>query len=132
MSGGGWEYVAASYSDNLNNSNTNEYFGSNTAHPPYVNTYNFKDFNSCTYQTCGGQALYETHNGSGSTGTNMWLNQYAYFVEQDSDSYPWFGRGGYYDSGSTAGLFYTDDSDGNSSYYYVYAFRVALASVSQD
>ena len=48
MSGGGYEYVAASYSDNLNNSNTNEYFGSNAAHPPYVNTYNFKNFNSCT------------------------------------------------------------------------------------
>ena len=123
MSGGGWEYVAASYSDNLNNSNTS-YFDS-AAHPPYVNTYNFKDFNSCTYQTCGGQALYETHNGSSSYGTNMWLNQYAYFVEQDGSSYPWFNRGGSFINGSSAGLFYTNDDYGRADSGY--AFRVALA-----
>ena len=130
MSGGGYEYVAASYSDSLNNSDTNQYFGSNAAHPPYVNTYNFKNFNSCTYQTCGGQALYETHNGSNSTGANMWLNQTSYFVEQDSASSPWFDRGGGCSSGSGAGLFYTDDgnggADGNS------AFRVALVPALQD
>ena len=125
MSGGGWEYVAASYSDNLNNSNTNDDFGSAAAHPPYVNTYNFKDFNSCTYQTCGGQALYETHNGSSSTGTNMWLNQWAYFVEQDNSFSPWFGRGGYCGLGSYAGLFCTSDYSGNGGYG-GNAFRVAL------
>ncbi len=130
MSGGGYEYVAASYSDNLNNSDTNQYFGFNAAHPPYVNTYNFKNFNSCTYQTCGGQALYETHNGSSSTGSNMWLNQYAYFVEQDGASVPWFGRGGVYYNGLYAGLFYTIDSFGSSSYYS--AFRVALVPALQD
>ena len=131
MSGGGWEYVAASYSDNLNNSDTNQYFGSNAAHPPYVNTYNFKNFNSCTYQTCGGQALYETHNGSSSTGANMWLNQYAYFVEQDSSSYPWFSRGGNYGNGSDAGLFYAGDGDGGAGGNYG-AFRVALVPALQD
>ena len=131
MSGGGWEYTAASYSDNLNNSDTNQYFGSTAAHPPYVNTYNFKNFNSCTYQTCGGQALYETHNGSSSTGTNMWLNQVAYFVEQDYSSSPWFYRGGDYYNGSNAGLFYAGDRDGYSNGAHG-AFRVALAPVAQD
>ena len=130
MSGGGYEYVAASYSDSLNNSDTNQYFGSNAAHPPYVNTYNFKNFNSCTYQTCGGQALYETHNGSNSTGANMWLNQTSYFVEQDSASSPWFDRGGYYGGGSDAGLFYTSDSSGSASSNG--AFRVALVPALQD
>ncbi len=130
MSGGGYEYVAASYSDSLNNSDTNQYFGSNAAHPPYVNTYNFKNFNSCTYQTCGGQALYETHNGSNSTGANMWLNQTSYFVEQDSASYPWFYCGGRYDDGSSAGLFYAYDYDGLSDSGY--AFRVALVPALQD
>ena len=127
MSGGGWEYVAASYSSNLNNSNTS-YFDQ-YAHPPYVNTYNFSNFNSCTYQTCGGQALYETHNGSSSTGSNMWLNQWAYFVEQDSDSDPWFYRGGGYYDGSDAGLFYANGSTGNANYSSGSdnAFRVALA-----
>ena len=127
MSGGGWEYVAASYSDNLNNSHTQN-FG-DTAHPPYVNTYNFKDFNSCTYQTCGGQALYETHNGSSSTGTNMWLNQTAYFVEQDSASSPWCSRGDYY-LGSYAGLFSANDGYGYSGDGS--AFRVALVPALQD
>ncbi len=128
MSGGGWEYVAASYSDNLYNSNTKN-FGL-AAHPPYANTYNFKKFNSCTYQTCGGQALYETHNGSNSTGYNMWLNQYAYFVEQDSDSLPWFYRGGSYSGDSSAVLVYTGGLDGSANSDS--AFRVALAPVSQD
>ena len=131
MSGGGEEYVAASYSDNLSNSDVNQYFGSNAAHPPYVNTYNFKNFNSCTYQTCGGQALYEIHNGSSSTGSNMWLNQISYFVEQDSSSYPWFSRGGYFGDGSYAGLLCVRSVDGSAispiGDYYDSAFRVALA-----
>ncbi len=132
MSGGGGEYVAASYSDNLNNSDANYYFAYNAAHPPYVNTYNFKDFNSCTYQTCGGQALYETHNGSSSTGTNMWLNQTSYFVEKGSSSYPypWFSRGGNHYYGSVAGLFYASGDDGNSNDRD--AFRVALAPAPHD
>ena len=124
MSGGGWEYIAASYSSDLNNSNTNEYFGSNAAHPPYVNTYNFSDPNSCTFATCGGQALYETNNGS-NNGSNQWNGNYMYFV---TSSYPWFGRGGYY--GDDAGLFYVNDNDGDGFIYY--AFRVALAPTAQN
>ena len=130
MSGGGSEYVAASYSDNLNNSST-ESFGL-VAHPPYVNTYNFKNFNSCTYQTCGGQALYET-NLSDSDGSGQWNGNYSYFV-RSSD--PWFCRGGGYYAGSSVGLFVASDDMGlaisYNSYSDVYAFRVALAPVSQD
>ena len=124
MSGGGWEYIAASYSSDSNNSNTNEYFGSNAAHPPYVNTYNFSDPNSCTFATCGGQALYETNNGS-NNGSNQWNGNYMYFV---TSSYPWFGRGGYY--GDDAGLFYVNDNDGDGFIHY--AFRVALAPTAQN
>ena len=129
MSGGGWEYVAASYSYNLNNSNTNEYFGSNAAHPPYVNTYNLKDFSYCTYQTCGGQALYETNNG----GLYQWNGNYMSLIDSSN---PWFNRGGGYTfgwgDGPDAGLFYVGGDagysyDGSSS-----AFRVALAPVAQD
>ena len=127
MSGGGWEYVAASYSDNLNNSNTNQYFGSNAAHPPYVNTYNITNLNNCTFSTCGGQALYETNNGTGGgSGHNQWNGQYLYMNSFASSS-PWFYRGGSYDSGSNAGLFYTNDDDGNRSGDDT--FRVALAPV---
>ena len=130
MSGGGWEYVAASYSDNLNNSNTNSYFGSNAAHPPYVNTYSITNLNSCTFNTCGGQALYETNNGTGDgSGSNQWNGQYLY-MNSFASSYPWFYRGGGYGNGSIAGLFYSVDGDGGASYYN--AFRVALVPALQD
>ena len=111
MSGGGYEYVAASYSDNLNNSNAG-YFFRKSAHPPYVNTYNFSDPNSCTFSTCGGQALYET---------NRW--NYADFVTSSR----WFVRGGNYFLGSNAGLFFADNKDGNA--VGTNAFRVALIPV---
>ena len=129
MSGGGWEYVAASYGSDLRNSSTS-YFNS-AAHPPYVNTYSITNINSCTFATCGGQAIYETNDGVGTdTGNHMWNGQYMYFRPA---SYPWFYRGGGYDygAGSYAGLFSTGDYNG-SSIGGNGAFRVALAPVLQD
>ena len=122
MSGGGWEYVAASYTSDLNNSNTKT-FGS-AAHPPYVNTYNITNMNSCTFNTCGGQALYETNDGVDTdTGQHMWNGQNMYFK---SGSYLWFARGCYYGYGPyVAGLFCTQNFLG-----YIgsrNAFRVAFA-----
>ena len=122
MSGGAYEYTAASYSDNLNNSNT-ENFGS-AAHPPYVNTYNFGAPSGCTFAICGGQALYETFG---------WNSQY---IDALDLTYVWFGRGGSADSGWLAGVFAlysnyggTRDYSHYGTYYYgsVLAFRVALA-----
>ena len=126
MSGGGWEYTASSYTSDLNSSSTN-YF-SQSAHPPYVNNYNFTEPNNCTFATCGGQALYETNNGTNNSSTAQWNGNYMYFV---TSSYPWFGRGGNFNYGSGAGLF---------AAYYVYggaiyglrAFRVALAPTAQN
>ena len=124
MSGGGTEYVAASYTTNLNESGVSgEYdnFGTK-AHPPYVNTYNITNMNSCTFATCGGQALYETNSGHNNDSTAQWNGNYTYFV---NSSNLWFKRGGYYSSGSSAGLFFVNSNDG---YCYVNAaFRVALA-----
>ena len=126
MSGGGWEYVAASYSDNLNNSHTQN-FG-DTAHPPYVNTYNITNLNSCTFNTCGGQALYETNNGTGDgSGNNQWNSQYLYMSNFFSSSSPWLNRGGSYHGGSDAGLFYANNDDGGGYGAGFDAFRVALA-----
>ena len=122
MSGGGWEYTAASYTSDLNSSSTN-YFDS-AAHPPYVNTYNFSDPNSCTFTTCGGQALYETNNGNNNT-TAQWNGNYMYFV---TSSNPWFVRGGIYYYGSSAGLFYAYNNNGGLGYASGNGvFRVALA-----
>ncbi len=119
MSGGGWEYTASSYTSDLNNSSTN-YF-SQSAHPPYVNNYNFTNPNSCTFAICGGQALYETNDGSDS-GQHQWNGNYMSFVYSSN---PWFERGGNYGDGSLAGLFYA--LSGNGDAYSYYAFRVALA-----
>ncbi len=128
MSGGGWEYTAASYGSDLNNSNTNSYFGSTAAHPPYVNTYNITNMNSCTFATCGGQALYETNDGVGTdTGNHMWNGQYMDFRLA---SYPWFYRGGGDINGSSAGLFCTSEYSGNASDDN--AFRVVLVPALQD
>ena len=124
MAGGGYEYVAASYSNDLNSSSTS-YF-SQAAHPPYVNTYNFSDPNSCTFATCGGQALYEVNNGN-STGANNWNGNYSYPVDASQSCY-WFLRGGLYNNGSIAGLF-TSNSNNGGSYDGSDAFRVALIPV---
>ena len=127
MSGGGMEYVAASYTSdvNLRNSSTSHYF-SEPANPPYVNIYNFSDPNNCTFATCGGQALYETNDG-GDSGQHQWNGNYVRFVFNLS---PWFGRGGIYSYGSSAGLFASNSSDGN--YGSGAAFRVALAPAPHD
>ena len=131
MSGGGEEYVAASYSDNLNNSDTGEYsFGSDAAHPPYVNTYNITNLNSCTFATCGGQALYETNNGTGDVyGDNQWNAQWLN-IKDFWSPLSWFTRGDYWgDAG--AGLFSVSTGAGDGLYGNR-AFRVALAPVAQD
>ena len=128
MYGGGWEYVAASYSNNANNSDA-VYFGS-AAHPPYVNTYNFSGPNNCTFVTCGGQALYETNSG-GNPGGNYGAYQWNYNWMRFVYSYePWFIRGGGCGSETWyTGLFYAAGMDGRISSY---AFRVALADVVQN
>ena len=119
MSGGGWEYVAASYSYSLNNSNTKNF--DLAAHPPYVNTYSFNDLNSCTFATCGGQALYETNNG-GDGGLNQWNGNRVWRI---GVYLPWVYRGGSHYDGLDARLFYTGSFDGDS--IGIDAFRVALA-----
>ncbi len=125
MAGGGWEYTASSYTSDLNNSSTN-YF-SQSAHPPYVNNYNFTEPSSCTFATCGGQALYETNNGNDNDSTAQWNGNYMHFVLSSS---PWFERGGGYDGGLNAGLFcaYFDNGDAHGGS----AFRVALSAVRKD
>ena len=126
MSGGAYEYIAASYSSNLNNSAINDYFGTNAAHPPYVNTYNFGAPNGCTFATCGGQALYET---LGWNGQNIDYLDY-------SKNRLWFLRGYRADGGSDAGVFALYSGNGNTNYSHYFfsisAFRVALSAVRKD
>ena len=127
MSGGGLEYVAASYTSdvNLHNSSTTNF--SKPANPPYVNNYSFDDPNKCTFATCGGQALYETNDGTNNSDTAQWNGNYMYFV---NSSYSWFARGGGFYDGSNAGLFFAGGGFGDSGNHY--AFRVALAPAPHD
>ena len=116
MSGRGDDRVAASYTDDLNNSSTSEF--RQAAHPPYVNTYNFNSVYRCTFTTCGGQALYET---------GGWNGNGMVFVES---SEPWFARGGFFSpgAGSYMGVF-----EANNRFAYGHdAFRVALAPAPHD
>lgn len=163
MSGGGNERVAAAYNESTQQMIEREYIGGNgkiaiysaNTKPPYTNLYNFMGFMHCTWASCGGQALHETHidgevievkdDARHHTTDNgqQWLKQRGRFVRATYDcnstgeceisakgSSFWFYRGGYYGRGSSAGLFSTNDGDGLSSGNY--AFRVALVPVAQD
>ncbi len=152
MSGGGSERVAAAYNENTQQMTEQDYaklksdnapiYSVNTK-PPYTNLYNFMGFMHCTWASCGGQALHETHidgevnevHGTHHTADNgrQWLKQVGEFVhieyigiEGGEFNYrhtgPWFYRGGA-TSGSkdSVGLFVTNRY-GSSG-----AFRVVLA-----
>ena len=114
MSGGAWEYVAA-YVNNGNGNLTN--YGSSLVNgdaktknvyskassDSYENNYNA---NSSKY----GDAVYETStNGSAST---SWYGDYSYFPDT---SFPFFIRGGYYNNGTNAGVFYFNYNSGGSN-----------------
>ena len=113
LAGGGTEYVSAAYTSDNTSGQATYYFYTNAPHPPYANLYYKTDsFNSCTYESCGGQALYETNNGQGSGSTNQWYGQNAEFV---SSLCPWFKRGSqalWPDSG----VFSANVSDGYANY----------------
>ena len=126
MSGGAWEYVAGyvnngngnltSYGSSLVNGDAktkNVY--SKGSSDSYENNYNA---NSGKY----GDAVYETStSGNGST---SWYGDYSYFPYT---SVPFFGRGGIYNSGTLAGVFYFSNSHGN--YYSSYSFRPVLVAL---
>ena len=118
LAGGGYEYAAAARTtDNISGQATGG-FNANTPHRPYANLYYHTDsFNSCTYESCGGQAMHETNNG------DQWHGQYAYFASSD---YPWVYRGGSA-TWSYGGVFYADAFGGNA--YYSHSLRVVLAPV---
>ncbi len=162
MFGGGNEYVAAAYNENIQQMTEQDYaklksdritlYSVNTK-PPYTNLYNFMGFMHCTWVSCGGQALHETHidgkvikvyqdmrNHTADDGS-QWLKQRGEFVRiayrGDNVAFSlntntWFSRGGG-TSGpivSSAGLFYTGLTD--SSVVNGVAFRVALVPALQD
>ena len=118
MSGGAWEYVAASYTGS-SSTPSDEYFG-HPAYSPYFNSYTFFEPEQCTFATCGGQALYETN-----ANYSQWNGQGGSFI-MESD--PWFMRGGtyrYVDAG-VYNVYYGEGTAGGAT------FRVALAPTAQN
>ena len=93
LSGNAFEYVASYYKDG-NFSNANSTFTTGTS-DKYSTAYDGTDVNT-SYKY--GDATYET---------SGWHEDGAVFVISDN---PFFFRGGYYDIGSSAGVFYFDSN----------------------
>ncbi len=126
MAGGGWEYVAASYTNDANlinsSTETEHKYMLTSAHKPYVDLYNFGTFAKCTWATCGGQATYElTNNFNADKGAWNGLFSFAPGVYSNG-RFDWAYRGsstwniangwvaGIFDSGSNTGHSHSDGS----------------------
>ena len=115
MSGGAWEYVAA-YVNNGNSSLTsygNSLYTSTDSKTKNVYAKGSSDNNSSNYSANAGvygDAVYETStNGNGST---SWYSDYSNF---SSASTPFFGRGGYCENSTGAGVLAFLNHNGGAS-----------------
>ena len=127
MSGGAWEYVAA-YVNNGNSNLTN--YGSSLVNgdAKTKNVYNkaSSDNNTNNYNANSGKygdAVYET-SANGNSSSSSWYGDCSYFPNSD---WPFFYRGGGYSDGTGAGVFYFNNSDGNS--YGSISFRPVLVAL---
>ena len=114
MSGGAWEYVAG-YVNNGNSSLTS--YGSSLVNgdAKTKNVYSkaSSDNNTNNYNANSGKygdAVYET-SANGNTGNGSWYGDYSDFPYTSG---PFFERGGIYDNGTSAGVFYFYSHNGDS------------------
>lgn len=126
MSGGAWEYVAA-YVNNGNGNLTN--YGSSLVNgdPKTKNVYtkaSTDSYENNYQQNKGvyGDAVYET--STSGSGTTSWYSDYSSFPYTD---WPFFCRGGVYNSGSSAGVFCFNNNDGDG--YSYRSFRPVLLAL---
>ena len=127
MSGGAWEYVAA-YVNNGNSNLTN--YGSSLVNgdAKTKNVYSkgssdSRDNNYSANSGKYGDAVYET-SANGNSSSSSWYGDYSDFPYT---SVPFFERGGRYNGGADAGVFYFDNYNGDS--YSGYSFRPVLAAL---
>ncbi len=108
MSGGAWEYVMG----NMVNSSGSFYSSnagfSSAPNAKYYDKYTYSSDWSTHSRGKLGDATKETLKSYGNS-TGGWYDDYAYFVISGSS---WFRRGGYYNNGSSAGVFAFDSNDG--------------------
>ena len=114
MSGGAWEYVAG-YVNNGNGNLTN--YGSSLVNgdAKTKNVYSKGSSDNATdnYNANSskyGDAVYET-SANGNTVNGSWYGDYSAFP---GTSIPFFKRGGYYDNGTIAGVFFFNGDNGYS------------------
>ena len=127
MSGGAWEYVAA-YVNNGNSNLTN--YGSSLVNgdAKTKNVYSkgssdSRDNNYSANSGKYGDAVYET-SANGNSSSSSWYGDYSSFP---SSGVPFFLRGGYYNNGTYAGVFFFSAYDGNS--YSNVSFRPVLVAL---
>ena len=127
MSGGAWEYVAG-YVNNGNGNLTS--YGSSLVNgdAKTKNVYSkaSSDNNTNNYNANSGKygdAVYET-SANGNTGNSSWYGDYSYFPYTGA---PFFERGGYYDDGTSAGVFFFSSNRGVSGS--IISFRPVLVAL---
>ena len=115
MSGGAWEYVAA-YVNNGNSNLTN--YGSSLVNgdAKTKNVYSkgssdSRDNNYSANSGKYGDAVYET-SANGNSSSSSWYGDYSYFPYTSN---PFFIRGGDFNNGSSAGVFFFGISNGSGS-----------------
>ena len=123
MAGARIESVAAYYNGNVDEYGLSNF--NNMAYAPYVDIYNFKELNDCTFETCGGHAMHETDNSKkgNSYEHSQWNNGYTdFYFEME----PWIARKRHgYNYEST--LFDVGSDAGRSGF----TFRIILGSFAQ-
>jgi hypothetical protein len=96
-------------------------FGTQPSWSSNSNEY-YYNWDVCTWETCGGQALSEiTDVQSVSGGAQAWSSDFSSFV---NSSNPWFGRGGDSGDSSYAGVFAANYINGSN--YTNISFRASL------
>ena len=117
MVGGAWDYVMGYYngaSTTWGATSDSNYAGfSSKINGKYYDNYSTTNLlTACNGGLCYGHSLSETNN---------WYGDYTVFIDT---SRPWFGRGGVYYDGSTAGMFFF--YYGNGDVYNDYSFRSVI------
>ena len=102
MCGGAYEYVAACYQKE----NVIKLTGNSDYISKYIDVYD--KYSSSKF----GDAVFET--SSDNSGSNSWFSDYSSFFDSSSSVLI---RGGYYNSGSNAGLFFFSCLDSSSGIY---------------
>ena len=112
MSGGAWEYVMGVQKDSSGNVQVGSSGFSTSSLPDskYYDLYDYQAEDGVGYTRYHlGDATREVLKNTSSQGGNAWWSDYSYNIYS---SYPWVARGGYYDSGSSAGVFDFDRNAG--------------------